>query len=82
MAEQKVILYSQPSCPPCYQAKIWLADQKIPFEVRDIRENDKYLEELINLGANATPAFLIGEQVILGFNQSKIQDAWAAIATA
>jgi len=82
MSEPKVILYSQPTCPPCHQAKIWLEDQNIPFEVRDIREDDKYLHELIELGANATPAFVVGDKVVLGFNQGKIKDAWEALANA
>ena len=70
--EKKVILYSQPTCPPCFQAKAWLTDEEIPFEVRDIREKDEYLHELINLGANATPAFVIGDEVVLGFSKEKI----------
>lgn len=75
--EKKVILYSQPTCPPCFQAKAWLADEEIPFEVRDIREKQEYLEELVNLGANATPAFVIGDEVVLGFNKDKIRAALA-----
>jgi glutaredoxin len=76
--EKKVIVYTQPTCPPCFQAKTWMTGEEIPFEARDIRENPEYIDQLINLGANATPTFVIGEEVITGFNPEKIQEAWRA----
>jgi hypothetical protein len=50
----------------------------LPFEVRDIRQNPDYINELINLGAQATPTFKIGDTVIVGFNPAKITEAWTA----
>ncbi|MFD2168529.1 glutaredoxin family protein [Tumebacillus lipolyticus] len=76
MANKKVIIYTQPTCPPCFEAKTWMTNQKIPFEDRDIRKDDKYLQELIRLGASATPVFQIGDEVIMGFAQDKIKSAW------
>jgi glutaredoxin len=81
MSDKKVIIYTQPTCPPCFQAKTWMQDSGIPYEDRDIRKNDKYLQELIGLGASATPAFVIGDNVILGFAQDKIKQAWEAYQT-
>ncbi len=76
MADKKVILYSQPTCPPCHTAKNWLTNEGIPFEVRDIRENPDYIDELVKLGSSATPTFVIGDDVYMGFDQNKIKAAW------
>lgn len=75
---KKVIIYSQETCPPCHAEKLWLKNNGIEFEERDIRKNDQYLHELIALGAAATPATVIkdenGEEVIMGFNQVKLAE--------
>ncbi|NGQ96024.1 glutaredoxin family protein [Brevibacillus sp. SYP-B805] len=77
---QKVIIYTQVTCGPCQEEKLWLTQQGIPFEDRDIRANDAYLQEAINLGASATPVTVIehedGEKtVVFGFDRQKLQEA-------
>jgi glutaredoxin len=76
---KKVILYTQETCPPCHAEKLWLKENGVEFEERDIRKDDQYMQEIINLGASATPATLIkdenGEEVILGFDQEKLAAA-------
>jgi glutaredoxin len=75
---KKVIIYSQETCPPCHEEKLWLKENGIEFEERDIRKNDQYLQELIDLGASATPATIIkdedSEEFILGFDQEKFAE--------
>ncbi|MEH7547706.1 glutaredoxin [Neobacillus bataviensis] len=73
---RKVIIYTQETCPPCHAEKLWFKENGIEFEERDVRKNDQYLYELIELGAAATPATIIKyedrEEVILGFDQTKL----------
>jgi glutaredoxin len=75
---KKVIIYSQETCPPCHAEKLWLKENGIEFEEKDIRKNDKYLQELIELGASATPVTIIkdedSEEFILGFDQEKFAE--------
>ncbi|PGY07994.1 glutaredoxin family protein [Bacillus sp. AFS031507] len=75
---KKVIIYSQESCPPCHAEKLWLKENGIEFEEKDIRKNDQYLQELIELGASATPVTIIkdedSEEFILGFDQAKFAE--------
>ncbi|MEH7416834.1 glutaredoxin family protein [Neobacillus drentensis] len=75
---RKVIIYTQETCPPCHAEKLWFKENGIEFEERDVRKNDQYLYELIELGAAATPATVIKdedrEDVILGFDQSKLTE--------
>ncbi|MFL6556201.1 MAG: glutaredoxin family protein [Bacillus sp. (in: firmicutes)] len=76
---KKVIIYSQETCPPCHAEKLWFKENGIEFEERDIRQNDQYLQELIQLGAAATPVTIIQdedneEEVILGFDSAKFAE--------
>jgi glutaredoxin-like protein NrdH len=77
MVMRKVVIYTQEGCGPCTAEKFWLKDNGIEFEERNIRENPAYLDEIVELGASATPATLIedesGSQVILGFDQEKLE---------
>ena len=72
---KKVIIYTQETCPPCHAEKLWFKENGIVFEEKDIRKNEQYLQELIELGASATPATIIkdenNEEVLLGFDQAK-----------
>lgn len=79
MADKKIIIYTQPTCPPCFEAKTWMTNSDIPFEDRDIRKDEKHLQDLINLGAAATPVFLVGDEVIMGYDPDKIKAAWDAL---
>nr|WP_263326798.1 glutaredoxin family protein [Neobacillus sp. Marseille-Q6967] len=76
---RKVILYTQVGCGPCTAEKLWLKDQGVEFEERDIRENPQYLNEIVDLGAQATPATVVedenGKAVILGFDQEQLEKA-------
>ncbi|RNB83530.1 glutaredoxin family protein [Brevibacillus panacihumi] len=76
----KVIVYTQTTCGPCQEEKMWLTQQNIPFEDRDIRKNESYFQEAINIGASMTPVTLIekedGEQIVIhGFDKEQIKKA-------
>lgn len=74
--DKQIIMYSQTTWPPCHQAKAWLSDQNIPVDIRDIRQNDQYVDELIKMGSQMTPTFVIGKQVLIGFDPQKLLEAW------
>jgi glutaredoxin-like protein NrdH len=74
---RKVVIYTQDSCGPCTAEKLWLKANGIDFEERNIRENPKYLDEIVEIGASATPATVIedenGSEVVFGFNQEQLE---------
>lgn len=75
---RKVVIYTQESCGPCTAEKLWLKDNGVEFEEKDIRANPQYLNEIVELGASATPATVIedekGSQVVLGFDQERLSE--------
>ena len=70
---KEVILYTQPSCPPCEFAKKYLQHHSIPFEEKNIARDGRARKELINkYNAFSTPVLVIGEDVIIGFDQDRV----------
>ena len=68
---KRVILYTKTDCADCFNAKRYLTNRKVDFEVRDIYEEGR-LDELLDLlgpGSFATPIIVAGDHVFSGFSQ-------------
>ena len=75
---KRVILYSQPGCPPCYAARQFLTARNIPFEYRDVQGNPEALRELVKLNSRSTPTIVVGEEVMIGFDPERLESLLAA----
>ena len=62
----------------CDRAKEFLSRKGVAFQVRDITQDDGAMEELQALGYMTTPVLVIDGEVIVGFDQAKIEAALAA----
>lgn len=70
----KIIVYTQPDCPPCEISKRFLTEYGFDFELKDIRKDPKAREELIEkYKSYSTPTFVINEEVITGFDLDKLK---------
>ena len=76
MAQKRVVLYSQPGCPPCYAAKNYLTSRNVAFEYKNVQGDPQALRELIALNSRSTPTIVVGEgaeaQVMIGFDPDKL----------
>jgi glutaredoxin-like YruB-family protein len=70
---KRVILYSQPGCPPCYAAKQFLMDRNIPFEYKDVKADLGALRELAKLNSRSTPTIVVGDEVMVGFDPERLE---------
>ncbi|GAB6109674.1 glutaredoxin family protein [Fusibacter bizertensis] len=70
---KKVIAYTTQTCPHCLKAKQYFRDKGIPFEERDVNSNPSALKEFQMLKLTGVPAFLIGEDLVVGFDQNRIE---------
>lgn len=56
----------------------WLSQHGIAFEERDITQNQGWIDELMALGASATPTTVVEwdeqREVIVGFDQPKLAE--------
>jgi len=69
-----VIVYTQPGWTFCGRAKEFLRQHGIPFEERDVTQNEAYYDELERLNVYSTPAILVDGEVVVGFNRKRLTE--------
>ncbi len=70
---KRVVLYSQPGCPPCFAAKRFLAAKGVTFEYRDVQADPAALRELLALNSRSTPTITVDGQVMIGFDPDELE---------
>lgn len=72
----KVKVYSTPTCPYCHMAKNYLKERGIEFEDIDVSVDQRAAQEMIRKsGQMGVPVIEIDEQIIVGFDKPKINQA-------
>jgi glutaredoxin-like YruB-family protein len=75
MTQPNVVIFTQPDCPPCSVAKMFLAERDVTFEERDISEDPSAVRELTDkYRSHSTPTLVIGEEVMIGFNPERLDE--------
>ena len=70
---EPIIFFTQPGCPPCAYAKNYFDEHNIPYTLKDIQKDPKAKKLLMNrYDSYSTPTFVIGNEVIIGFDQDRI----------
>lgn len=58
-----ITVYSKPKCMQCEMTKMWLTQNKIPFEVVDTGANPEALELLRHYGWQTLPVVAIDDEL-------------------
>jgi glutaredoxin 3 len=70
----EVVVYTTPTCGYCHQVKQYLAGRGIPYKEVDVAADPRAAAEMVNLsGQRGVPVVLIDGQVVVGFNQPRIE---------
>lgn len=69
---KRVVAYVTQTCPHCKTAKDFLIANHIPFEAKDVNADAQALKEFQMLKMTGVPSFLVGEEVMVGFNPEKL----------
>lgn len=77
-----VTLYSQPGCGPCVGVKSYLTRAEIPFEVRDVTQDEDALARLYELGYTGTPVIEHSEGHFKGYDPEKLESIRVALFAA
>jgi glutaredoxin-like YruB-family protein len=72
MSSKRVILYSQPGCPPCFAAKNYLKSKNVAFEYKDVQADPQAFRELLDLNSRSTPTLVVGTEVMIGFDPARL----------
>jgi glutaredoxin-like YruB-family protein len=76
--DKKVVIYSTPDCPICKRAKAYLTKKGIGYKDIDVSANEETAHEMIHRsGQMGTPVIFVGEQMMVGFNQKKMDEMLA-----
>lgn len=75
MAEKKAVVYTTPTCPYCKRAKDYLTQKGIDYvEYNVALDRDKAQEMIQKSGQMGVPVIVIGDEVVVGFNQTKLDE--------
>ena len=70
MADKKVVIYSTPTCPYCKRAKEYLSRKGISYTDIDVaQDREKAREMTQKSGQMSVPVIIIGDEIVVGFNQ-------------
>ncbi|MHB1457217.1 MAG: glutaredoxin family protein [Armatimonadota bacterium] len=74
MINKDIKVYSTTTCPWCRKAKDYFNEKNINFVDINVSDDKAKLQEMINLsGQRGVPVIVIDGEVIVGFNQSKVE---------
>lgn len=71
---KKVVIYTADNCPNCSVVKRYFEEKGISFEQKNVREPE-YRKELMAFKLMCVPVVKIDEEVIVGFNPIKMEEA-------
>jgi glutaredoxin 3 len=79
-----VTVYSSPTCAFCHMAMDYFKQKGVPYVEKDISVDQDALRFVLEkVGQAVTPIITIGDQIIIGFDRPRIDEALtAAQATA
>jgi glutaredoxin-like YruB-family protein len=73
MSQKRVVLYSQPGCPPCFAAKHFFNSREIAFEYKDVTKDPEAMRELVELNSRSTPTIVVDDEVMIGFDMDRLE---------
>jgi glutaredoxin len=74
MAETTIVMvYTHKGCPGGDAARQYLDAHRVPYEVRDVINEEAARDEFRRLGGIGTPLLLIGQLVMHGFDPDEFE---------
>lgn len=75
ISNQKVIVYSTPTCMYCKMAKDFFRQNKVEFIEHDVAADLKAREEMLEKsGQMGVPVIDVGGEVIVGFDRDRLAE--------
>jgi len=76
---KNVQIYSTPTCHFCHMAKDYFKENNIEYTEYDVAADaEKRAEMMEKTGQMGVPVIIIGEDVLVGFQEAKIKELLAA----
>lgn len=73
--DTSVVIYSTPTCHFCHAAKAFFDEHGVTYEDHNVMTDLDKRKEMIDMtGQLGVPVIRIGDDVIVGFDQSKVKE--------
>lgn len=69
---RNIKIYSSSTCTNCVAAKEYLKEKGYEYDERNISTDPEAKKELISMGYMGVPIIMIDDEVIVGFDKSKL----------
>lgn len=74
-----VTIYSTPVCHFCHMAKEYFTKNNIAYTEYDVASDQEKRAEMIDMsGQMGVPVIVIGDDLIIGFDEAKVKEILAA----
>lgn len=70
---REVTIFTNHGCSACHAAMEFMTAHGVPFVEKNIGDDEKARDELINAGFRAVPVIRIGEDSMVGFSAVKLR---------
>jgi len=71
---RKIKIYSSNTCSNCTAAKEYIKEKGYEYEEKNVSTDAAAKKELISLGYMGVPIIMIDDDVVVGFNRSKLEE--------
>lgn len=71
---RKIKIYSSNTCSNCTAAKEYIKEKGYDYEEKNVSIDAAAKKELISLGYMGVPIIMIDDDVVVGFNKSKLEE--------
>lgn len=76
-----ITIYTQPTCQDCIRLKRYLKQRGITYRDRDVTSDEEAFAEHQRFGVSTTPVIVIGDEIIVGFNQARLETLLSGVLT-
>ena len=78
MLAKEVVIYTTPTCSKCHMAKDYLSKEGVPYtEYNVVGDRQRAMELIRETGQMKVPVIVIDDEVLVGFDQTKIEELLA-----
>jgi len=75
MGGKDVVIYSTPTCHFCHAAKEFFKEHNIAYTDYNVAEDAEKRNEMVEKsGQMGVPVIVVGDQIIVGFDEGKIKE--------
>lgn len=71
---KNIKIYSSSTCTNCTAAKEYIKEKGYDYEEKNVSLDAEAKKELLSMGYMGVPIIFIDEEVVVGFNRSKLDE--------